>query len=96
MNGVVQFHWRLTFCPSSDPLRPTCLPPALIPGMASPWQTYGGHLAAEMVLKKPKKSYLIERKVFTIPPEPIRFLVAKILIKIFSMVDFFSDRKIKP
>lgn len=54
--------------------------------------TYGGHLAAEMVLEKHPKNYLIDRKVVNIPPEPIRGWVANALIGTFAWMDKKADK----
>jgi len=83
----------LDFLPVIRPLETNVYTACAYAGHGIAMATYGGRLAAEMILNKPRKNYLIERKVISIPPEPFRFLVAKILINIFRLIDWFSDRK---
>lgn len=56
--------------------------------------TYGGHLAAQMLLEKQPKNYLINRKAITIPPDPLRGWVANAMIKTFAWLDKRADKEV--
>lgn len=91
-SGPISF--TLDFLPIIRQLNTNLVTAAAYAGHGIAMATYGGFLSAQLLMDKPQQHYLIDRKVVSLPPEPLRGAVARSLIGLLGWMDQRTDKRI--